>query len=124
MTTRVYDPATLMKERAIHIATRRKLKSRSLHRRRTEWSEVTSWSRSTRCALAFDATVRMSPMAYLRLMRVERMTRLLVSTDLSVSEIARAIGWTDPNYASRCFHAHYGVSPTEYRRRQPAQPAD
>lgn len=63
-------------------------------------------------------------MAYLRLMRVERMARLLVSTDLSVSEIARAIGWTDPNYASRCFHAHYGVSPTEYRRRQPAQPAD
>ena len=66
----------------------------------------------------FDATVEMSPMAYLRKMRAERMARLLASTDLSVAEIARAVGWTDPSYAARCFHAAYGISPTEYRRRQ------
>jgi transcriptional regulator GlxA family with amidase domain len=67
---------------------------------------------------AFDATVEMGPMAYLRQMRVKRMARLLVSTDLSVGEAARSVGWRNQFHASQCFHAHYGVSPTEYRRRQ------
>jgi transcriptional regulator GlxA family with amidase domain len=67
---------------------------------------------------AFDATVEMSPMAYLRQMRVKRMARLLVSTDLSVGEAARSVGWRNQFHASQCFHAHYGVSPTKYRRRQ------
>jgi AraC family L-rhamnose operon transcriptional activator RhaR len=35
----------------------------------------------------------------------------------SVSEIGRAVGWPDPNYAARRFRATYGMSPTEYRRR-------
>ena len=71
---------------------------------------------------AFDATVGMSPMAYLRQMRVERMARLLVSTDLSVAEAARAVGWRNQFHASQCFHAAYGVSPTEFRRRHPTPP--
>ena len=73
---------------------------------------------------AFDATVGMSPMAYLRHMRVERTARLLASTDLSVTAVARTVGWTDPNYASRCFHAAYGVSPSEFRHQHSAPPVD
>ena len=61
-------------------------------------------------------------MAYLRKMRVERMARLLVSTDLSVAEAARSVGWRNQFHASQCFHAYYGISPTEYRRRQSAPP--
>ena len=45
-----------------------------------------SRSQLVRC---FDATVGTSPMAYQRQMRVERMARLLTSTDLSISEAAR-----------------------------------
>ena len=71
---------------------------------------------------AFDATVGTSPMAYLRRMRVERMARLLASTDLSVAEAARSVGWRNQFHASQCFHAHYGVSPTEYRHRHPPSP--
>lgn len=71
---------------------------------------------------SFDATVGMSPMAYLRKMRVERMARLLVSTDLSIAEAARSVGWKNQFHASQCFHAAYGVSPTEYRRSQTAPP--
>lgn len=67
---------------------------------------------------AFDATVGASPMAFLRQMRAERMARLLSCTDLSITAVARSVGWTDANYASRCFHAFYGVSPTEFRRKQ------
>lgn len=71
---------------------------------------------------AFDATVGMSPMAYLRQMRIERMARLLVSTDLSIGEAARSVGWRNQFHASQCFHAHYGVSPTEFRRQHTTPP--
>jgi len=71
---------------------------------------------------SFDATVGMSPMAYLRKMRVERMARLLVSTDLSIAEAARSVGWKNQFHASQCFHAAYGVSPTEYRRQHATPP--
>lgn len=69
---------------------------------------------------AFDTTVGLSPMACLRRMRVREMARLLASTDLSIAGAARAVGWTDAKYASRCFRTHYGMSPTEFRRRQGA----
>ena len=71
---------------------------------------------------SFNATVGMSPMAYLRHMRVERMARLLVSTNLSIAEAARSVGWRNQFHASQCFHAAYGVWPTEFRRRQTTSP--
>jgi AraC-like DNA-binding protein len=67
---------------------------------------------------AFDATVGVCPMACLRQMRAQQMARVLCCTDLSIAAVARSVGWTDGNYASRCFHAFYGVSPTEFRRKQ------
>lgn len=70
---------------------------------------------------SFDAATGMSPMAYLRQMRVGRMARLLATTDLSVAEAARSVGWSNQFHASQVFHVAFGVSPTEYRRRQ-AQP--
>ena len=73
---------------------------------------------------SFDATVGMSPMAYLRQMRVERMARLLVSTDLSIAAAARSVGWKNQFHASQVFHGAYGVSPTEFRRRHSTSPID
>ena len=73
-------------------------------------------------ARSFAATVGMSPMAYLRKVRVEQMARLLASTALSIGEAARSVGWTNRFHATRCFHAHYGVSPIEYRHRQASAP--
>ena len=73
-------------------------------------------------ARAFATTVGDSPMAYLRRMRVAQMAQLLASTDLSVAGVARSVGWTDPNYASRCFHAAYSLSPTAFRHRQSPPP--
>jgi AraC family L-rhamnose operon transcriptional activator RhaR len=61
-------------------------------------------------------------MALLHKMRAEQMARLLATTDLSVAEAGRLVGWKDPNYASRTFHDYHGVSPTEFRRRQSTPP--
>ena len=63
---------------------------------------------------AFDATVGMSPMAYLRQMRLQQMARLLRSTDLSIAGAARAVGWTDANYASRCFRTSRAWRPPRF----------
>jgi AraC-like DNA-binding protein len=60
---------------------------------------------------AFDAVTSPGPVAYPRLMRVQQMTRLLTRSDLPISAIARAAGWTDANRAGRCFHAHYAIPP-------------
>jgi transcriptional regulator GlxA family with amidase domain len=73
-------------------------------------------------ARSFAATVGASPMAYLRQMRVEQMARLLISTDLSIAEAARSVGWKNQFHASQCFHAHHGVSPTEFRREHTTPP--
>lgn len=73
---------------------------------------------------SFDTTVGISPMAYLRQMRVERTARLLVSTDLSIAEVARSIGWKNQFHAGQCFHAARGVSPTEFCRQQATPPLD
>ena len=44
------------------------------------------------------------------------MSRLLTSTDLSIAAAARPVGWTGPNYASRCRHAR----PRQLTHRIPA----
>jgi transcriptional regulator GlxA family with amidase domain len=75
-------------------------------------------------ARSFAATIRTSPMACLREMRAEQMARLLLSTDLFVAEAARSVGWKNQFHASQCFHVHYGMSPTEFHRRQPAARSD
>ena len=93
-----------------------------LSRGRSTRSLTKSASRVPSSVRSFDATVGTSPMAYLRMMRVERMARLLASTDLSVGEVARSVGWRNQFHASQCFHAAYGVSPTEFRRRHTTPP--
>ncbi|WP_460781629.1 helix-turn-helix transcriptional regulator [Microbacterium shaanxiense] len=57
-----------------------------------------------------------SPIAFLTMLRAERMAELLRSTDLLISSIANEVGWTDPEFAARQFRRSVGVSPSEYRR--------
>lgn len=64
-----------------------------LRERLTEPWTLEALANEVQLVRVFDATVGMSPMAYLRKMRVELMARLLVSTDLSVAETARPVGW-------------------------------
>ena len=71
---------------------------------------------------SFEAATGMSQMAHLRNMRLQRMARLLVSTDLPITEAARTVGRKNQFHASQCFQAACGVSPTEYRRSQSTPP--
>ncbi len=61
-----------------------------------------------------------SPMRYLAGVRVQRACRLLAGTSQSITEIAGAVGWPDPNLFSRRFREHMGQSPRAYRKDQQA----
>jgi LacI family transcriptional regulator len=49
--------------------------------------------------------------------RVDRMARMLVTTNLSIAEIARLLRCTDVNNISRYFRQRTGLTPTQYRRK-------
>lgn len=65
----------------------------------------------------FREQVGVPPLRWLDQLRGERAAALLLRTGLSVAEVGRRVGWSDPNYASRRFRSLYAWQPTEYRRR-------
>jgi AraC-like DNA-binding protein len=64
---------------------------------------------------AFKKSEGMSPHRYLLQCRVRRAQELLASTDLPLSEIALASGFSDQSHCARQFRRHVGVTPSAYR---------
>ena len=62
------------------------------------------------------ALTNMSGMQYLAAVRLEEGKRLL-ATELTISQIAYRVGFSDPNYFSRRFMQAYQMSPTQYREK-------
>lgn len=56
-----------------------------------------------------------SPIAYLTMLRIERMAALLRTTDAPIVSIAREVGWGDPDFAARQFRRNVGITPSKYR---------
>lgn len=73
-------------------------------------------------ARLFQAQLGVSPAAYLRQIRADRMAELLATTSLTISEAGAAVGWQDPAFASRSFKHRYGVTPRAFAKmhREPA----
>ncbi|TDD66802.1 AraC family transcriptional regulator [Jiangella aurantiaca] len=57
--------------------------------------------------------------AYQTTLRMERARLLLTTTEATVSEIARDVGYGDPFHFSRQFRQLHAMSPTDYRRTTP-----
>jgi AraC-like DNA-binding protein len=53
---------------------------------------------------------------YIRNIRLEKARDLLLRTEQNVSQIAYAVGFSDPNYFSKVYHERYGQSPSETRK--------
>jgi len=64
----------------------------------------------------FTASFGKSPIAYLTMLRAERMAHLLKVTYSPISIIAASVGWSDPDFAAQQFRRSVGVAPSEYRR--------
>jgi len=59
----------------------------------------------------------MSPVDFMKYLRIQRAKQMIVDTDLSFSEIAYKIGFSDPNYFGKSFKKSVGMSPSEYREK-------
>ena len=55
-----------------------------------------------------------APNDFIRIFRLERAAELLSTHDLTISEVADRVGFSDPKYFSACFRRHFGVSPSKY----------
>jgi AraC-like DNA-binding protein len=62
-----------------------------------------------------------SPRTYVRRARLRKARELMVGTPLTLSEIAREVGFETVHSFSRAFRAEEGLSPTQYRRCAPAR---
>ena len=73
-------------------------------------------------ARMFKQSLGVPPRVYLTRLRVERACELLEKTDLSVTEIALAVGYSSNQVLARVFLKHMRLSPLNYRRavREPA----
>lgn len=58
-----------------------------------------------------------TPLAYLTMLRVEHMARLLREGELSVTAAGRAAGWSSRSRAAEAFRQCVGVTPQRYRVR-------
>jgi transcriptional regulator GlxA family with amidase domain len=66
-------------------------------------------------ARAFKQSEGMTPHGYVVQCRVRRVQKLLAGTDLPLSEIALASGFSDQSHCARRFREHVGVTPSDYR---------
>ncbi len=61
------------------------------------------------------ALIGLSINPYLRTLRLQKSKELLLTPDLTIAEVAYAVGFEDPNYFSRVFGEACGVSPGQFR---------
>ncbi|MCX5400338.1 GlxA family transcriptional regulator [Streptomyces sp. NBC_00102] len=64
----------------------------------------------------FRAEVGTSPLQWLLQSRLDHARRLLESSDLTITRIATASGFTDPTVLRKHFYTRLGLSPLAYRR--------
>jgi transcriptional regulator GlxA family with amidase domain len=57
-----------------------------------------------------------TPLAYLTMLRVEEMARLLRETELTIEQAGRCVGWYSRNRASQAFKQATGITPSHYRK--------
>ena len=64
----------------------------------------------------FRAVTGFSVVEYVKRLRMARARQLLITSELSVAEVAIDVGYADPFYFSRQFRAVTGLSPRSYRQ--------
>lgn len=70
----------------------------------------------------FKASTGMTPMAFLERARIERAQALIRTNELSLSQIAMAVGYSDQSHFIRRFKRHVGQTPATIAREMRANP--
>lgn len=61
-----------------------------------------------------------APKEYLRVMRMKKAAEMLLSTDMTITEISYRVGISDPAYFNKCFKAQFGKAPSIYQKENTA----
>ena len=69
------------------------------------------------CLRCFHATIRTTPVRYLRRYRIQMAAELLRAGGRKVSEVAALCGFQEMSYFARAFREEMGCTPSEYRDR-------
>ena len=64
----------------------------------------------------FKDSIGKTPIDYINALRINRALKLLCQTDIPVSEIAEAAGFSNPNYFNKTFKQYMNTSPLAYRK--------
>jgi AraC-like DNA-binding protein len=64
----------------------------------------------------FREVASLSPMQYLKHVRLERARTLLVADGMSAAEVARVVGYASASHFTRDFKRQFGLAPTGYTR--------
>jgi AraC family transcriptional regulator len=81
-------------------------------------AQIAGLSTAHFCAV-FKQTEGMSPHRYVLQYRVRRTQRLLASTEMSLAEIADAVGFSNQSHCIQSFRKIVGVTPGHYRCYRP-----
>ena len=67
---------------------------------------------------AFKSTFNISPKQYVLNKRLAKSQQLLIETELSIKDIAYAVGFENENYFSEFFSSKMGISAVKFRNRK------
>lgn len=59
-------------------------------------------------------TTNMSPVEYIRYIRIKQASLLLAQGRFSISEVMYMVGFSNSGYFSKCFYKEFGMTPTKY----------
>lgn len=58
-----------------------------------------------------------SPVEFIRNIRLKHASAMLINESINISEVAYAVGFSDPKYFSKCFKTEFGLTPSEYAKK-------
>ena len=73
------------------------------------------------CTAIFKEYLQETPINHLISYRLTQATELLLYTDMTVTEIAYAVGFSGSSYFTEAFRKNFDQTPTEYRRKVTVQ---
>ena len=53
---------------------------------------------------------------FVRNIKMKRACMMLLARTQTISEVAYAVGFSNPKYFTKCFKEEFGVTPTEYQQ--------